>query len=286
MNILIVGKDSYIGNHVVDWLQQKHWYVAQLDVLSEDWEHIDYSPYDAIIHVAGIVHRPDCKDWDLYKRVNSDMPISIASKAKSQGVKAYVYFSSMAVYGIGKKLIPNVIDENTPLHAETMYGKSKLKAEQGLSELQDDHFQVSFVRPPSVYGKGCKGNYISGFKNVVRKLPVIPLAYQNVRQSMIFIDNLCELVYQILNNNLSGVFCPQDEKTVNANDILKAIGDGIGKPVKTSRFLGLFVKLLSFAPIVAKAYGGVEYSRSLSDIKGLDYQIVSFEEGMHRTVAI
>ena len=43
--------------------------------------------FDVIVHVAGIVHQPKCQDWDLYKRVNTDMPISIATMAKEQGVK-------------------------------------------------------------------------------------------------------------------------------------------------------------------------------------------------------
>lgn len=286
MRVLIIGKNSYIGNHIDEWLTTKGWKVDQLDVLQSGWDQFDYSSYDSVVHVAGIVHQPDCNDWDLYKRVNTDMPSKIASLAKGQGVRSYVYFSSMAVYGLSKRLKPTIINNSSELNANTMYGKSKLMAEQALSELQDESFNVSFVRPPSVYGKGCKGNYISGFSSVVKKLPVIPIAFQNVKQSMIYIDNLCELVYLIIEKDLNGVFCPQDNMAVSANDILKAIGDGLGKPVKTSRFLGLFVKVFSFVPIVVKAYGGIEYAQSLSDIQGLDYQKVSFEEGMHRTVSI
>lgn len=285
MKILVVGKKSYIGEHIDEWLSSRGMAVNQLDVLTDEWKKFDYSSYDSIVHVAGIVHRTDCNDWELYKRVNTDMPIDIASMAKEQGVKQYVFFSTMGVYGIGKKLKPNVISDNTPTNGVGMYGKSKLMAEEGLQQLSDDNFQVAFVRPPSVYGKGCKGNYISGFTSIARKLPVIPLAYRNVKQSMIYIDNLCELVYQIVDNKLNGVFCPQDEKAVNSNEILEAIGEGIGKKIRTSRFLGWFVPLLGFVPLITKAYGGVEYSQSLSRIPGVNYVVVPFEEGMKRTVA-
>lgn len=285
MHILIIGKNSYIGNHIDEWLSQHGHQVEQLDVLTDEWKTFDYSPFDAIVHVAGIVHQPKCLDWDLYKRVNTDMPISIAIKAKEQEVKQYVFFSTMGVYGVGKKLKQNIIDEQTPLNSDSMYGKSKLMAEEGLQKLQDGTFNVAFVRPPSVYGKGCRGGYITGFTFIARKLPVIPRAYENVKQSFIYIDNLSELVRLIIEKNLKGAFCPQDDKSVSANELLQAISNGIGKKYRSSRLLGLFVRLLHFVPVVNKAYGGIEYAKSLSDVEGANYVVVPFEEGMRRTVA-
>lgn len=287
MNILIIGKNSYIGNHIDEWLSRYGHKVAQLDVLTEDWKNYDYSPFDAIVHVAGIVHRPDCKDWELYKRVNTDMPVKIATMAKEQGVKQYIYFSTMGVYQANKKLGASVVDETTPLlsNSSSFYGMSKLMAEEALTKLQEEGFSVAFVRPPSVYGKGCKGGYITGFKKIAQMLPVIPRAYENACQSFIYIDNLSECVRLIVENHLSGVFCPQDDEIPNANRLLEVICKGIGKTYRSSRLLGICLQLLSFIPLVKKAYGGIEYSRTLSDIPGLDYVVVSFEEGMRRTVS-
>jgi UDP-glucose 4-epimerase len=200
-------------------------------------------------------------------------------------VKQYVFFSTMGVYGVGKKLCHNVIDANTPLHAEGMYGKSKLMAEEGLQKLQDCTFSVSIVRPPSVYGKGCRGGYITGFTSIARRLPVIPRAYEDVKQSFIYIDNLSELVRLVIEKNKAGVFCPQDDKAVSANELLCIIADGIGRKHRTSWLLGLCVRLLHFIPFVNKAYGGVEYAKALSDMEGLDYVVVPFDEGIKRTVA-
>lgn len=285
MNILIIGKDSYIGNHIDEWLTKGGWNVTQLDVLTDEWKTFDYSPYDSIVHVAGIVHRPDCHDWELFKRVNADMPITIATMAKEQGVKQYVFFSTMAVYGSGKALAPNITDVNSKLEAKGMYGRSKLLAEEGLFKLQDDHFKVAFVRPPSVYGKGCKGNYISRFAMVARKMPIIPTAYTDVKQSFIYIDNLSELVRLIIEKNLDGPFCPQDDVAVSTNSLLETICEGLGKKYRGSKLLGFFVPLIKFVPIVKKAYGGMEYARELSDIKGMDYVVVPFREGMKRTLS-
>ncbi|MCM1516378.1 MAG: NAD-dependent epimerase/dehydratase family protein [Paraprevotella sp.] len=292
MKILIIGKNSYIGNHIDEWLTRNGHKVEQLDVLTEEWKAYDYSPYDAIVHVAGIVHRPDCKDWNLYKSVNTDMPVAIATKAKKQGVRSYMFFSTMGVYGLGKQLKPVVIDMKTPLISESLYGKSKRLAEENLSKLQDDTFNVSFVRPPSVYGKGCRGGYITGFTTIVRKLPIIPSAYENVCQSFVYIDNLSECVRVIIENNLSSclsgsirAFCPQDDEIPSANRLLEVICKGIGKKYRASKFLGLCLRMVSFIPLVKKAYGGIEYARELSTIPGHNYQVVSFEEGIKRTVS-
>lgn len=287
MKILIIGKNSYIGNHIDEWLSRYGHKVAQLDVLTEDWKNYDYSPFDAIVHVAGIVHRPDCKDWELYKRVNTDMPVKIATMAKEQGVKQYIYFSTMGVYQANKKLGASVVDATTPLlsNSSSFYGMSKLMAEEALTKLQEEGFSVAFVRPPSVYGKGCKGGYITGFKKIAQMLPVIPRAYENACQSFIYIDNLSECVRLIVENHLGGVFCPQDDEIPNANRLLEVICKGIGKTYRSSRLLGICLQLLSFIPLVKKAYGGIEYSRTLSDTDGLDYVVVSFEEGMRRTVS-
>ena len=284
MKVLIIGKNSYIGNHIDEWLTKMGWDVTQLDVLTDEWKSYDYSFYDSVVHVAGIVHRPDCKDWELYKKVNTDMPIEIATIAKKQGVKQYIFFSSMAVYGLGKALVPNITDENTPLNAKGMYGRSKLLAEEGLVKLQDNHFKVAIVRPPSVYGKECKGNYISRFAMVARKMPIIPTVYTDVKQSFIYIDNLSELVRLIIEKELGGPFCPQDDVAVSTNELLEIICECLGKKYRGSKFLGLFVSLIKFVPIVKKAYGGMEYSRTLSDIKGVNYVVVSFKEGMKRTL--
>lgn len=292
MKILIIGKNSYIGNHIDEWLTKYGHVVEQLDVLTEDWRAYDYSPYDVIVHVAGIVHRPDCQDWKLYHDVNTVMPVQIASQFKSsrssKGLKGqYVFFSTMGVYEAGKKLGPSVVDENTPLLNEgnSMYGRSKVLAEIGLSELQDGKFNVAFVRPPSVYGKGCRGGYITGFKKIASMLPIIPRAYENACQSFIYIDNLSECVRLIAENHLSGAFCPQDDEIPNANRLLEVICKGIGKKYRSSRFLGWCLCLMSFVPLVKKAYGGIEYCRKLSDIPGMDYIVVPFEEAMKRTVS-
>ena len=286
MNVCIIGKNSYIGSHIASWLLRYGYQVFQLDVLSECWQSSDYSSYDVIIHVAGIVHRPDCQDEELYQKVNTDMPILIAKRYKEsrKSVSTFVYLSTMAVYGTSKRLVKNLITEETMTTPTGLYGTSKLAADNGLLPLQSENFNVVVVRPPNVYGKNCKGGYISGFTSVIKTFPIIPLAYTNVKQSIIYIDNLCEFIHLIIEQKRKGVFMPQDEYPVSAVDICTMIAHGLGKKIYKSFILGLIVRLLNFIPLFKKAYGGIEYDIRLSHIEGMNYAIVPSEEAIIRTI--
>ena len=103
--------------------------------------------YDVVIHVAGIVHQPKCQDATLYNRVNTEMPICIAEKFKKSRISksVFVFLSTMAVFGVSKRLGRNVIYEDTATSPAGLYGKSKLSAEDGLLPLQDDNFDVIIV---------------------------------------------------------------------------------------------------------------------------------------------
>lgn len=287
MKVCIIGKNSYIGNHIDKWLTNHNHQVFQLDVLIEDWKNYDYSSFDVVIQVAGIVHQPKCKDADLYKRINTDMPIEIAKIFKGNNktqYKSFIFLSTMAVYGTHKRLRKNLITINTPTNPTSLYGKSKKSAEEGLLEMQDSNFNVVIVRPPNVYGKNCKGGYIKGFVNVVKKLPIIPQAYTEVKQSMLYIDNLCEFIRLSIEQKRHGIFMPQDEKAVSAIEIISEISTCLGKTIRTSKMLGLIIHLFNFIPLIQKAYGGVEYDKKLSDIEGMNYAIVSFKDAMKRTI--
>jgi nucleoside-diphosphate-sugar epimerase len=48
---------------------------------------------------------------------------------------------------------------DTPLNPNSAYGKSKIEAEELINKLEDNSFTVATLRPPMVYGKGCRGNY-------------------------------------------------------------------------------------------------------------------------------
>lgn len=284
--IFITGENGYIGTHIKEWLSncEEPYDVTLLNLRTDDWKNISFKDVDVIIHTAGIVHSPEITDWDIYKKVNVDLTFALAQKAKNEGVNQLIFMSTMAVYGKGKRLSQNIIDEKTEICPTGFYGKSKYIAEQKILPLQSENFKVVVVRPPNVYGKNCKGGYITGFKSVALKLPALPYAYPKIKQSTLYIDNLCELVRLIIENGETGLFMPQDKMAVSAVELLTAIIESMGKKISKSRLLGLGIYLLSFLPIVKKAYGGVAYSEKMTAYYDNRYVVVDFKEGIRRTL--
>ena len=288
MKVVITGANSYIGEHIQSYMESvdPQVEVFQLDVVEDTWRMYDFTGCDAVVHVAAIVHRKDGVTREEYQRVNVELTAEIAEKAKAQGVGQFVFLSSMAVYGVEKSLskTKSLISPKTELKPTSLYGESKYLAEQRLAELESESFRVAIVRPPNVYGPGCRGGYISTYASIVTKLPAIPKAFTSVRQSVLYIDNLSRFIYLLILGQRRGVYTPQDEVSVSAVDIMSAISEGLSLNRKASAFLGLFIYPLFFLPLVKKGYGGVSYDQDSSHHGELDYLIVPYTEGIKRTV--
>lgn len=286
MKVLITGENSYIGTHIKNWfVKTKFADVVIISVRDEKWKNIDFGEFDSIIHVAAIVHKKEKISWETYKKVNSDLPYEIAKKAKKDGCKQFVFLSSMAVYGQKKKLrkkcFIDVNEEKKPLN---YYAKSKLLAENKLINLMDDKFIISIVRAPNVYGIGCKGNYILLYKKMVLKLRIIPNAFNEVKQSYLHIDNLSEFCKLLIKNKSSGCFNPKDKDDLSTMELVNIISKACNVKIYKSRFLGLFIKMFFFIPIVKKAYGGVRYKSIDSIYVDGNYNVVDIYNGMYETL--
>lgn len=286
MNILITGKNSYIGDHIKTHLENAGHSVNVVDTIGDEWKKTDFSTYNTIVHVAAIVHdNAKTASAELFEKVNTKLPQEIAKLGKNSGVKQFIFLSTMGVFGVGKSLNyeKGIVTKDTPLSPVSLYGKTKLEAELQLNKLIDDNFKVSIVRPPNVYGNGCNGNYIYLLKKLSNLLPICPQAYTNIRQSMIYIDNLSELIKLIIEEDSNGVFMPQDDYAPNAVELIATIRNLHGKRTIKSKFLGSIIRIFNFIPILNKIYGGVSYDMSLSDCFQSRYKIVPLEKGMELT---
>ncbi|OUO90134.1 NAD-dependent epimerase/dehydratase family protein, partial [Cloacibacillus sp. An23] len=215
-NILITGAGSYVGTSFEKWLSQwpDKYHVDTIDMIDGTWREKSFKGYDAVFHVAGIAHvSADPSKKDLYYRINRDLAIETAQKAKADGARQFVFMSSMIIYGaddpVGKE---KIITKDTKPAPADFYGDSKLHADLAIQKLADDNFIVSIMRPPVIYGPGCKGNFPKLLK--LAKYAFIFPAIDN-RRSMIYIDNFCECVRQIIDAARGGIFFPQNEEYVS-----------------------------------------------------------------------
>lgn len=282
MRVLIVGKNSYIAKRTGMWLDQKATIseVEYISVRNNSWKQFNLTGVDAVIYTAAIVHHKDYVPEEIYDQVNAKQPFEFASAAKTAGVKHFVFLSTMGVYGQDKKLpYGNIVNERTPLQPTSYYGSSKLKGERLLQSIESPTFHVSIIRPANVYGKNCKGGYISGFAKITAMLPILPRAFEQSRQGMIFVDNLAELCWLALNANCSGVYPAQDRTPVSAYDIMSAMADCLC-PKKRYVHCQTVLKPLQGLAIVNKLFGGVSYSEDYAKCPLGNYQLVEFRDAI------
>lgn len=289
--VLITGANSYIGTSFEEWTEQNcpDIHVETQDMMGDAWREKDFSSYDAIFHVAGIAHADVGKVSEeqkaMYYKVNTELTAECAQKAKAEGVKQFIFMSSIIVYGesapIGKK---KVITRDTPLNPANFYGDSKVKAEQALQELENENFKVVILRPPMIYGKGSKGNYPLLAK-MAKKLPVFPKV-ENER-SMLYIGNLCKFISLMIEYEETGIFYPQNADYVSTSEMVREIATTHQRQIHITGLFNPCLKLLGrlggrIGGLVNKAFGSIVYEKSLSEYAE-GYQMYTFERSIQLT---
>ena len=285
--VLVTGVNSYIGNAFIEYMQQysADYTVEGISMRNETWKKLDFSKYDCVFDVAGIAHADTGHVSEsvkqLYYKVNTDLTVELAVKAKASGVKQFIFMSSAIIYGdsapIGQKKI--ITRETNPAPAD-FYGDSKWQAEKGIVPLADEKFKIVILRPPMIYGKNSKGNYPT-LSKLAQKLPFFPKV-DNCR-SMLYIGNLVEFVHLIIQNEESGVFFPQNAEYSNTSELVKAIAEAHGKHIVLVRGTSWALKLLSNTTgLVNKAFGSMAYDMSMSEYKS-NYRLYSLTESIRLT---
>lgn len=291
--ILITGSGSYIGTAVRDWLAAYggHYEVTELNMHGDQWKQHDFSKYDTIFHVAGIAHADTGKvskeEKQLYYEVNRDLAIAAAKKAKASGVKQFIYMSSMIIYGEsspiqdGRRRITSL----TRPQPANFYGNSKWQGDRGVRALETEDFKVCVLRPPMIYGKGSRGNYklLAGLAGIT---PIFP--FVNNERSVLHIDNLCEFVRLMIENEESGIFFPQNGEYADTSRIVSLIAQARGKKIWITKSLTPAVYLASVLPgrigtLAAKAFGSFSYDMSMSEYRKGSYRVHSLEESIALT---
>lgn len=269
--ILITGANSYIGTSFEKYLnkynaehEEEYYVVDTLDMKSSSWKDYDFSKYDVVLHLAGIVHQKETEDnRELYYIVNRDLAFETARKAKESGVSYFIYFSTMSVYG----LITGIIDQNTQEKPQNAYGKSKLEGEKLIKSLEDDRFKVAIIRPPMIYGEGCKGNYKT-LSNIINYCPIFP-DFPNKR-SLISIENLCKFLLELISKEKNGLFLPQNPEYVSTTQLVRDIAYFKKKKIYFTKLFNPIIRYFCksdfsnrFPLMCKKAFGNLIYDKSL-----------------------
>jgi len=262
MKILVTGSNGYLGSSFINNYKAKYFF-EKFSLLNQRLDDINFNEIDVVLHCAALVHQKVEQPYEKYQEINVDYPLKLSKLAKQNGVKQFVFISTIAVYGEEKEKL----DENTICNPIIAYGKSKLEAEKELLKLNDDNFVVSIIRPPMVYGKDAPGNIDSLIK-LVKKLPIIPLGGIENKRSFISIQNLCHIIDEVIIQQKAGIFLASDDESLSTTRLIELIAKNLDKKIYLLK-IPFFETLLKIVKpsFHKRLYGSLEVDNSITKEK-------------------
>jgi nucleoside-diphosphate-sugar epimerase len=309
MEVLLTGATGFIGTPLVALLiEHKFGTVATVrsraDSLSDsvkqvvvdsilpdtNWR-VALDSIDVVIHLAARVHIMNDKVADSlaeFRRVNTAATLNLARQAAENGVKRFIYLSSIKVNGeFTLSGFPFTTDDNfVPTDA---YGLSKYEAEQGLLQLaRETAMEVVIIRPPLVYGPGVKANFASMMRWVHKGWPLPFGAVHNVR-SLVALDNLVNFIIHCIDHPKAAneIFLISDGADVSTTELLRRVASALGKkphllpvPVGLMKFAA---KLLGKGDVAGRLFGSLQVDSSkVRDLLGWK-PVITMDDQLKKT---
>jgi nucleoside-diphosphate-sugar epimerase len=281
MNLILTGSSGFIGHHFLK--KTKEYTIIPISLKNTPVDHINFNNVDTILHLAGLAHQMNGAPEKEYFRINSDLTIEFATKAKEKGVKHFIFISTAKVYGESTK-IGHPFNERSPCFPTDPYSKSKLQAEERLKILEDDNFTISIIRIPLVYGAGVKGN-LKSLINLIRKTPLLPLGKINNKRSLLYVGTLIDFLKTVIEKKKSGIFIACDNTALSSTQLIRLLADSLNKKIilfKMPFFIKKSIELFKPA-IIERLYDSFELDNTVTN-QLLEFSPkYSIEEGVKET---
>lgn len=303
--ILVTGAHGFVGRALSRELKARQFSVlAAVRAASESGEvgvgNIDsetnwreaLNGIDVVVHTAARVHvMNDTADdpLDQFRRVNVEGTLNLARQAVSANVKRFIYISSIKVNGELTATGTPFVADDIPDPAD-LYGISKWEAEIGLTQLASETgLEVVIIRPPLVYGPGVKANFQRMMRWVKRGIP-LPLGAIDNKRSLVSMENLVDLIITCIEHPAAAnqVFLAGDGQDVSTTELLRGIGEALGKPARLypcpGVLLSLVATLLGQKEVVQRLTGNLQVDISATRSRLGWEPPASVEEGLRQAV--
>ncbi len=230
--ILITGINGFVGSNLQKNLIQLGIEIQNLSLRNLYWKNEITPQVKAIIHLAGKAH--DTKNTSNSKdffEINTKLTQDLFDVFLASNCNDFIFFSSVKAV---TDQTGDIVTEETVANPKTVYGQSKLKAEQYiLSKSLPQGKRVFIIRPSMIHGPGNKGNLNLLYQLVSKGLPWPLGAFHNQR-SFCSIDNVCYIIKQLLEREdiPSGVYNLADDETLSTNELIEIIGATTNKKAK------------------------------------------------------
>lgn len=249
VKILLTGSTGFIGGFVRSRLKEDPRFsltvaVRKTEIVNAsvhavgdisagtDWS-APLSGVDVVVHCAALAHLKGngFNTLEKFRQSNTDATLSLATQAAAQGVRRFIFLSSIGVNGNTSSQPFSA--EDAPAPAEP-YAISKLEAELGLIKIQSQTaMEVVIIRPPLVYGPNPPGNFGLLMNLVATGLP-LPLGGIKNRRSFVSVWNLVDLVVTCIDHPAAAgqVFLVRDGEDVSTSGLIEDIASAQGRSLR------------------------------------------------------
>ena len=231
MKILLTGANGFLGKYINNYFVIKEILVSKIgksnqnDIVSDfsiDVPNLRDNSFDLIVHLAGKAHfipRNKTQVQEFYN-VNVLGTENLLKSIENLTIKpkAFVFISTVAVYGLSKGFN---INENMPLNATDAYGHSKILAEKMIKNWCEKNKVIwTILRLPLVIGNNPSGNLKSMIEGI-KKGYYVNIGGGKARKSMVLAKDVAEYIYTI--SLIGGIYNITDGCHPNFFDLSKFI---------------------------------------------------------------
>lgn len=232
--LLFTGGTGFLGKNVMPLLQ-KDYEVTTCGITLEDMIQANLAvsvpelpkQYDIVLHAAGKAHVVPKTEEEkkLFYDINYQGTVNLCKALERVGVpKALVFISTVAVYGCD---YGEMITEEHPLNGETPYAKSKIMAEEFLTQWCSEHgVTLGILRPSLLAGKNAPGN-LGAMVNGVRKGFYMNIAGGKVTKSVLMAEDIARILPLVAEKG--GVFNVCDTRQPSFGELSISVARQLGK---------------------------------------------------------
>ena len=252
MNIIVTGNKGFIGSNLNEYLTKENENILGIS-RNPDENEISYFDLNlrtlntskAFIHLAGKAH--DLKktsDDKEYFQVNTELTKILFDEFLKSDCETFIYMSSVKAV---RDQTDGLLTENVKPKPTTVYGKSKLAAEEYiLSKKNLKNKRVYILRPCMIHGPNNKGNLNLLYRFVSKGIPY-PFGKYSNKRSFVSVENLCFIIKELINNSTiqSGIYNIADDISLSTNDLVKVMSEVLCKPTSILKLPKLMVKFIA-----------------------------------------
>ena len=210
---------------------------------------VDWKPAldgcSVVVHLAArvhMMHEPAADPEAIYRAMNVDATMRLAEQAAEQGVRRFIFVSSVKVNG--ERTLDRPFRADDPPAPEDAYGRSKLAAELALQAwAARTGTELVIVRPTLVYGPGVRANFLRLMQLVKSGVP-LPLGGIRNSRSMVALGNLVDFLVLCATHPAasSATWMVSDNHDLSLPELITKIASAMGR---RPRLLPLPPSLLS-----------------------------------------